>query len=759
MKKVYSLAICISISLGSFAQLNYLFSASSRPYIPVTNGIAPHLKSDNVRWEVEDEGFARVPIGFNFKYNGENYRYANIHVNGFITFKDSLDIFWEYPYYLNNLKRLPNYYKRAILAAFWDDLLMLDTLSMVYKTTGIAPFRVFTVEWKKVKWVYESPAPVLSIELKLYETTNIIEFQYKDEGNLPDPRFSYASIGITSDYSNRGFISLQSTSANPEISFVKSNDSLHIKPANNQVYRFIPAPLKIPAPLDPSLRYTNNKVSFRLETPGFNSYEYAISKSPIPPASGKKTFSDNITVSNLTPATTYYIYARSTFWGFLHSQWTCDSFKTAVNTIKLPYTPNTYDLDPYTFSPKEMRQQDLRDTNYWASPADAGFSAWNDVFEPGDHMFIYDQYIMYDADSWLFTPGFEFDCRKNYQLKFGYYAFDNIFNNTDLVAGLEVKYGKATGADAMTQGLLFRKKDIQYLRYIDDILEKRDTTIDFSPNSSGTYYIGFHDISLRGQAGLLITNISVSEKTNLPVLSFVLDGSIENRSNILNWENLENSNTSTTEIERSKNGIDFEKIGSIDAVGTNKYIGWKPMNFKLFPNTEVPNNGIIADKHSKLYDATAPLLLPNGMKRTDLQKLLGNPPRKIIEINDSKKSLRYRDNQAGIGAMWYRLKQVINGKMVYSNIIKLERTLQLDALYPNPVRDIVQLKIQSSKNAKNRISITDVSGKVVLTRDILLSAGINQIQLPIGNLSSNTYFINIIDMENGQRSTEKFVKQ
>lgn len=149
MKKVYSLAICISISLGSFAQLNYLFSASSRPYIPVTNGIAPHLKSDNVRWEVEDEGFARVPIGFNFKYNGENYRYANIHVNGFITFKDSLDIFWEYPYYLNNLKRLPNYYKRAILAAFWDDLLMLDTLSMVYKTTGIAPFRVFTVEWKK----------------------------------------------------------------------------------------------------------------------------------------------------------------------------------------------------------------------------------------------------------------------------------------------------------------------------------------------------------------------------------------------------------------------------------------------------------------------------------------------------------------------------------------------------------------------------------------------------------------------------------
>src|SRR6185312_4128340 len=147
------LVIFLGLSTGSSAQLNYLFSASTRPYTPVTNGIAPHLQSDYEKWEVEDEGFARVPIGFTFRYDGEPYSHANIHVNGFITLKDSLNIFYNYPYFTNRLKNAPPYNKRPVIAAFWDDLVLPDTLSLVYKTTGRAPFRVFTVEWKKVKWV------------------------------------------------------------------------------------------------------------------------------------------------------------------------------------------------------------------------------------------------------------------------------------------------------------------------------------------------------------------------------------------------------------------------------------------------------------------------------------------------------------------------------------------------------------------------------------------------------------------------------
>ncbi|MEO6813208.1 MAG: hypothetical protein ABI172_04715, partial [Ginsengibacter sp.] len=359
MKKMYvSLIIMLlAFSINSKAQLNYLFSATSRTYVPVTGGITPHLTTDYAAWAPEDEGFAAVPIGFTFKYNDENYTQANVDVNGFITLGGTLDVFYNYPYFRNNLATAPPYNKRPVIAAFWDDLLLPDTSHLVYKTTGRAPFRVFTIEWKKAKWVYESLAPVLSIELKLYETANIIEFHYKDEGSLPDPRYSYASIGITSAYANRDFISLQNTSSHPNISLLRANDSLHVKPADNQVYRFIPSFVKMPAPLEPSLSYTNNKVSFKLQSGGFNSYEYAITHSPIPPSSGTRTFSPNVTVSSLSPPeTTYYIYARSNWFGWFNSQWACDSFTTAVDPVALPFKEDFEDV----IYPKDFRKQDFR---------------------------------------------------------------------------------------------------------------------------------------------------------------------------------------------------------------------------------------------------------------------------------------------------------------------------------------------------------------------------------------------------------------
>src|SRR5450432_1190706 len=216
MKKFsFSIVVMLlALSIHSSAQLNYLFSATTRPYVPVTDGITPHLITDYAPWAVEDEGLARIPIGFTFNYNHKNYTEANVSVNGFITLGVFFSTRFNYRYFNNVLAFGPisDDGQRPIIAPLWDDLLLADTLDLVYKTTGRAPFRVFTIEWKKAKWVYESLAPVLSIELKLYETTNIIEFHYKDEGSLPDPRYAFASIGITSSYNNRGFISLQSTS-------------------------------------------------------------------------------------------------------------------------------------------------------------------------------------------------------------------------------------------------------------------------------------------------------------------------------------------------------------------------------------------------------------------------------------------------------------------------------------------------------------------------------------------------------------------
>ena len=109
MKKISFLIVVmlLALSINSRAQLNYLFSATTRPYVPVTGGITPHLITDYVPMGQPKMKASQGPIGFTFNYNGENYSQANVDVNGFITLGDSLNVFYNYPYFRNNLASAP----------------------------------------------------------------------------------------------------------------------------------------------------------------------------------------------------------------------------------------------------------------------------------------------------------------------------------------------------------------------------------------------------------------------------------------------------------------------------------------------------------------------------------------------------------------------------------------------------------------------------------------------------------------------------
>ena len=140
MKKIYILVMIMlfTLSIHSYAQINYLFSATTRPYVPVSNGIVPHLINSG-NHEPADEGGATIPVGFTFKYNGKNYTQANVNANGYITLGTAPDGY--YIFYVNNLKTGPfgTLYQRPLLAPLWDDLYLVDTANLVYKTTGFAP--------------------------------------------------------------------------------------------------------------------------------------------------------------------------------------------------------------------------------------------------------------------------------------------------------------------------------------------------------------------------------------------------------------------------------------------------------------------------------------------------------------------------------------------------------------------------------------------------------------------------------------------
>jgi hypothetical protein len=86
---------------------------------------------------------------------------------------------------------------RNVIAPLWDDLAVAATTDSLrnikYHVSGSAPNRVLTVEFANMRWNYNAPAANANFQVKLYETTNVIEFIY---GTFGTPNAATASIGL-----------------------------------------------------------------------------------------------------------------------------------------------------------------------------------------------------------------------------------------------------------------------------------------------------------------------------------------------------------------------------------------------------------------------------------------------------------------------------------------------------------------------------------------------------------------------------------
>lgn len=203
----------------------YTFSASSGTFSALTSSNVPIIGD-------RDEGYVNnIPIGFTFKYCGVDYTSVSASTNGWLTFGQTISN----AEYDNNLA---NGGQRPLLAPLWDDLDM-SSGAIRYITAGTAPNRIFTIEWRRAEWNYNANSPVVSFQVKLYESSGIIDFIYKRESaNISG---GSASIGITDGTAGDGhYLSLNGTGTNPTASSTNETSTLDTKPANGQVYRFAP---------------------------------------------------------------------------------------------------------------------------------------------------------------------------------------------------------------------------------------------------------------------------------------------------------------------------------------------------------------------------------------------------------------------------------------------------------------------------------------------------------------------------------------
>ena len=179
-----------------------------------------------------DDASMDILIGFDFNYLGVSYSQARINTNGWISLNLTGD-----PGLVDNANLFNTLLPGTVLAPWWDDLKADGTSSISFKTEGSAPDRIFTVEWKKMLTYYQTGTTSrINFQLKLYETSDNIEFCYGDAEAGTHDLSESASIGIKDAVGGSGnFREATTGSSTTGVTDLKSPVNW---PAVN--YRFVP---------------------------------------------------------------------------------------------------------------------------------------------------------------------------------------------------------------------------------------------------------------------------------------------------------------------------------------------------------------------------------------------------------------------------------------------------------------------------------------------------------------------------------------
>ena len=173
-------------------------------------------------------------IGFSFNYFGTNYTQVTICTNGWVSFTTSAGTS------IVNTRLFSGQSPNLTVAPWWDDLTDDATSLIRYITDGSSPNRVFIVEWNSVPTYNGLASPArISFQVKLFETTNIIEFHYGEHVFGNHSASESASIGLENvTGGSNNYIDATTGSTTSGVSTLKSTLNW---PAVN--YRFYPPSL------------------------------------------------------------------------------------------------------------------------------------------------------------------------------------------------------------------------------------------------------------------------------------------------------------------------------------------------------------------------------------------------------------------------------------------------------------------------------------------------------------------------------------
>ena len=210
-------------------------------------------------------------------------------------------------------------------------------------------------------------------------------------------------------------------------------------------------------------------------------------------------------------------------------------------------------------------------------------------------------------------------------------------------------------------------------------------TVKFTPATTGTYYFGFHayDFVFSQNPNYIYLDSIVIKQTGavLPITLMAFNAKRNGLVNEIAWLTAQEKNTSLFVIERSSDGQNYQKIGEVNAAGNSS--------------------------NSLSYNFTDVSPLP--------------------------------------GTNYYRLKIIDRDNNTKFSDVKIIKNAAVSnfTIYPNPVKDVMNIDINATKAEKGVIIITGIDGRQVYNRAVNISKGSNILNINVSDIEAGTYIIKI----------------
>jgi hypothetical protein len=339
MRKLILLFTLVFISVQiSLSQINaYTFSSFTGTYTPVSAG------TQLIAAGIDDGNSAATNIGFDFVYNGTTFTQFVANSNGHIR--------------LGGVMATSNYYPissttntNAISVIGRDGR---TGGAVVYELTGTAPNRVLTIEYPAFNLTYSLTTSYVDAQIKLYETSNVVEFVYNNAAATSSyfPEIGLRGTSGATDFNNRTTTTDWSNTTAGANSAATMTFSPTVLPANGLTFRWTPPSCPAPA----GLTATNiTTTSARLEWTGSAALGFQVEWGTAPLTQGTGTIdittNNYYDLSSLSASTQYTFYVRAICAVGDTSDWAGPySFATLCNSVTT--FPFTESFEGTTFAP------------------------------------------------------------------------------------------------------------------------------------------------------------------------------------------------------------------------------------------------------------------------------------------------------------------------------------------------------------------------------------------------------------------------